>query len=414
MYRVLGIGGNKSLLAAVVTSVTVACLPVQVLAQSLDAAVTQQLRTVGGVACATLRGADPLSSFQGGLLTICSRATGVGASPAAASAGGGAGTPTTVPGVVTRRMEAALGEEEETDTAEPQPDEVILEVGRWNVFFSGEYETLDRDETTFEDGFDSDISRLTVGADVRLTERSTMGAAFVGSDQSGDFDGGGDFDVDSFGVLVFGTYLPTDRTFIQFSAGYFDKSNERERVATFESDDVTPFSRTGRPDADFDADQLSAGILVGYDSSIGNVTFGPRAGLDWIDDDFGTYSEKGISGLELTFHDDKTTSLQSTIGLWGSVPISTGIGVVLLQGNLDWKHEFDQDQRDVEVSFTGDNRSKRFTYETEKPDRDFFEFSTGFSVVLPKGIQVYFNYRTLFDHKFFDNNAAMIGARLEL
>ncbi len=98
--------------------------------------------------------------------------------------------------------------------------------------------------------------------------------------------------------------------------------------------------------------------------------------MDWVYTDFENYSEKGNSGLELTFYDDDMTSLQTTLIVQGSTDISikTRKGMVMsLQGSLAWKHEFDKDQRDVEVSFVDDTRAKRFTYQTEKPDRDFFE-----------------------------------------
>jgi len=279
------------------------------------------------------------------------------------------------------------------------------------VFVSGEYESLDRDVTTFEDGYTSDIWQLTVGADVQLTERSVVGAAFVGSDQSGGFVGGGDFTVDSIGVLVFGSFLPTDETFIQASGGYARRSNERNRVARFVSDDVTPFSRTGVPAADFDPDEFSAGILAGYDYVAGNVTIGPRIGLDWINTDFKSYSERGSSGLELTFHDDDMTSLQTTLGVQGSAAISTRYGVLSPQVSFAWKHEFQNDQREVQVSFVYDTLAQRFTYQTQPPDRDFFDLNMGLVFVLPKGTQVFANYRTVLGYSFFDSNAFSVGLR---
>jgi len=393
-------------------SVIIACLPVYVLAQSLDAAVTEQLRTIDGIACAELRGTDPLSVFQGGLLSICSRATAVGSSPGASSAGGGAGTPTSVPSIVSKRLKGTPDEKEETETGERKPAEATWEFGRWGAFVSGEYESLDRDATAFEDGYDSHIWRLTAGADVQLNERSVLGAAFVGYDQSGDFDKGGNFDIDSLGVLVFGSFLPTDKTFIQVSGGYFGKSNDRDRVATFVSDDVTPFTRTGRPDADFDADEFSTGILAGYNYVVRNFTIGPRLGLDWVYTDFEDYREKGNSGLELAFNEDDQTSLQSTVGVQGSAAISFRYGLLIPQASLAWKHEFANDQRDVKVSFVGDTRAKQFTYQTENPERNFWELNAGLAFVLPHDVHVFGNYRTLLDHSFYHSHAGTLGVRV--
>ncbi len=73
----------------------------------------------------------------------------------------------------------------------------------------------------------------------------------------------------------------------------------------------------------------------------------------------------------------------------------------------------EMNQRDVEVSFVSDTRAKRFTYQTEDPDEDFFELNTGVMFVLPKGTQVFAEYRTLLGHKFFDNYSFSAGLRKE-
>ncbi|MDH5669093.1 MAG: autotransporter outer membrane beta-barrel domain-containing protein, partial [Nitrospira sp.] len=79
--------------------------------------------------------------------------------------------------------------------------------------------------------------------------------------------------------------------------------------------------------------------------------------------------------------------------------------------SVDWKHELSNDQRNVQVSFVGDMRAKRFTYQTESPDRDWFEINAGVSAALPHGLQSYVNYRVLVGHSFFDSHAGMIGLR---
>ena len=84
------------------------------------------------------------------------------------------------------------------------------------------------------------------------------------------------------------------------------------------------------------------------------------------------------------------------------------------QASVYWKHEFDQDQRDVDVSFVEDKRSKQFSYETERPDRDFFEFNVGLSLVLSHGFQTFMNFRALSGHDYYDNYAGTMGMRIEM
>jgi len=398
-------------------------LPVAGFAQTLDEAVAYQLEVVvdGGarVPCFRLMGTttdrqDFLNALGDGLHDICKRGGGSGGpgGPSALSSGGGAGTPTSLSGIVKARMER----EEEAD----EDSAVMALNSRLSLFVSGEYEELDRKVTTFEDGYDSDIWRLAAGLDLLATERLVVGIALSTSRKNGDFNGGGNFENESYGIVAFGSFLPTNDTFVQISGGYTISSNERKRFATFtdENEDIWPKDvYPARPTADFDVDQYSAGILTGYDYSLRGFTVGPRIGIDWTKTKFETYSEGGgDSGLELIFYDNDATSLQSSVGLGGSFATSTDFGVVTMQGGLDWKHEFDQDQRNIEVSFVDDLREnpKRFTYETEEPDRDFFELNAGVSVVLPNGMQGFVNFRTLLGHSYFDSYAGTIGMRIKL
>lgn len=280
--------------------------------------------------------------------------------------------------------------------------------GLWGT---GGYEHLDRDATTFEDGYDSGIWRVTVGADYQFTDRILAGLAFDYYQQDGHFDRGGEFDVKSLGLIGFGSFLPAGDTFIQFYGGYARNEYDRTRITIFTQFSGGLFSRSGAPYAGYDANQYRAGILGGYDVSIGNVTIGPGVGLDWIHTDFEAYGEEGDSGLELTFHDDDQTLLQTRAGVRARISFRTDFGVIVPQASFDWKHEFANDQRTVEVSFVDDTRAQRFTYETGKPDRDWFEINAGVAAALANGVRLFGNYRTMVGHSFFNRHAGTIGLR---
>lgn len=392
--------------------------PARGYSQPLNNAVNDQLLFFDGLECNLLLDGNPSNTtfLTGQLLGICTRGVPAGGAGPSNSAGGGAATPVTLPKIVQQRLQKSdEGKESEAKDKTANADAVVnLERGI-SLFFSGELENLDRDVTTFEDGYDSDIWRLVVGADEQITERITAGIALDYYRQDGNFTGGGKFENDSFGVLAFGSFLPFPSTFLQITAGYARKQYERSRIATFtqfQSDGTTvDFFRQGREKGDYDADEAHVSALAGYDHPIGNVTISPRVGLDWTHIDFDTYSETGDSGLELTFHNDKQTSLQSSVGLQTSVALSTGFGVVIPTASVDWNHEFENDQRRVEVSFVEDTRAKRFKYETEKPDRDWCEINAGVVMVLPHEFKIFGNYRTLVGHSFIDNYAGTIGVR---
>lgn len=398
-----------SLVALLVIFLSCASLfPTPVFSQTLDEAVAEQL----GTSCTILLAGGFLSNLNEPLRSICLGGGSGGTNFPPSSTGGGAGTPTTLPGIVKERMER-----------EKKADEgsTVIELSRsLNFFFSAEHEELDRKVTTFEDGYDSYILRFTAGVDLQITESLVTGLALDTSRHKGDYLSDGSFENDSYGIIAFGMLFPTDRTFLQVYGGYASMSNKRERLATFTDFDsvgAITISVTGTPDVGYNSYKYSAGLMAGYDLPLGALTIGPRAGIDWSRTKYDTYSEtdvEGLSGLELTFYDDKEKSLFTTLGLTTSVAGSTDFGVVVAEQGIYWKHEYEMDQREVEVSFVGDTRAKRFTYKTEMPDRDSFEFNAGLLFALPKGIQAFVNFRTLLGHNFLDNHAETIGMRYEM
>ncbi|TKB25221.1 autotransporter outer membrane beta-barrel domain-containing protein [Desulfopila sp. IMCC35006] len=353
-------------------------------AASLDKAIEDAIS--GRLNCAGVAPGSPLAAVCGG---------------GGSSSGGAAAAAQTTPGVVQERLLKARGE------GEGMADSVSELLPGLSVFLSGEYESLDKDRTPFEGGYDSDIQRFTLGSDYQFTDKVMAGLAFTYYNHDGDFDNfGGDFDNDSYGVTFFASILPIDQVFVQVNAGYAAKDYDRTRAVSFSA-------LSGLANADYEGDEYSAGILAGYDYTVGNLSIGPRLGLDYIRTEFDSYTETGSTGLELSFADADQTSLQSRLGLASSLAFSTGFGVLLPQAGVNWVHEFENDQRSEAFSFKDDLNSVAFLYENEGPDRDFFEFTLGVSAVLPHGWLPFVQFRAIAGHEYLDSYAGTIGLRKE-
>jgi outer membrane autotransporter protein len=299
--------------------------------------------------------------------------------------------------------------------------------GSMSLWGNGQYEDLDRDVTTFEDGYDSDIWRVTVGADYSFTERIAAGLAFDYYRHDGDYKSGGNFQTDSYGILGFASFLPFDNSWAQVSGGWARKDYERTRFAALADTRVTTQESVqvvnGSVNGDYNGDEYRAGALLGYDFHIKNITISPRTGLDWVHLEYDRYKEKGktidsknnfiapgdSTGLELTFHDDDQTLFQSRLGVQGSVVFRTGFGLIAPHVSFDWRHEFENDQRNVDVSFVEDLNQTRFSYKTAKPERNWYEFNAGVVTAFENRFQIFGNYRTIIGHSFFDSHAGTIG-----
>ncbi len=356
--------------------------------------------------CFRLESAGPTPDrLTGALEAFCDQ---VG-SGSATTSGGGATTPQTAPGIVQDRLQAV-----KEDQGQSAQTATISELAPgWNLFLSAEGETLDRDVTPFEDGYDSDVWRVTVGTDFQPNDKGTVGLAFTYSNHKGDFEGGGDFDNESYGVIAFAAVAPKDNVFVQATMGYASKGYDRTRTVATELSGVTNQIGPGSVKGDFDGNEFSTGVLVGYDHAIGRLTIGPRIGIDWIFTEFDSYTEQGDTGLELVLDDTDETSFQSRVGFAGSFAVSTGFGVLVPQISADWVHEFADSQRTLAFSFADDPAGVKFTYEDEEPDTDFFELAIGLSAVLPNGWLPYAQFRTIVGHEFLDSYVGSVGLRLE-
>jgi uncharacterized protein YhjY with autotransporter beta-barrel domain len=343
---------------------------------------------------------DPAS----GLSEICARQENVIDARQPSSSGGLAATPPSQPSSVESRLEE---EEEEGEI-------------RRGFFASVGYESLDKEISTFEDGYNSDIVRLAAGFDMLIGGAWVIGVVADGSQQSGDFVGDGDFESVTYGITGFGSYWIGEAGSFDFYAGYANQSHDRVRHATFtdpnaqSADDFEqPFTAEGDPAADFDGAQVLLGVSFSYDWSVDNVTFGPRITWDYVETDYEKYAENDPenSGLALTFYDDSEASSIFSAGLAGSVALSTSFGVVVIEQNLGYRYETGMDQRNVEVSFVGDLRDKRFTYLTETPDRDFLQYSFVTRFLLANNWEWMLEYAGIASHRYLSRDAVVLGFR---
>ena len=287
-------------------------------------------------------------------------------------------------------------------------------VPRFSVYATApNYEKIDRDTTEFEVGYDSDVVGGTIGADVLIKNAWVVGMAFDYKRWKGDYNSGGDFDTDIYRPIIYASFFPVTGLFadVFLSYAWNDVSDDRLRQYTNEADDTFGGNISSKPDTE----EFKVGVSLGYDYPFRQFTVGPRLSVDYLSADFDSFREKGISGLELEYDKDSRVSFQSKLGLQASMPISTSFGVVVPQIRGDWIHEYSDNQRSVSVRFRQDLRDNpaTFSFQTDEPDRDYFEISAGLLVALPQSIQVFGNYRTLQGHDFVDSYSATAGFRVE-
>lgn len=269
------------------------------------------------------------------------------------------------------------------------------------VFASARYEHKDKTVSDFELGFESDSVGPTVGADYRIGDDGVVGAAFDYSHTFGDYDDGfGDFDTDDFTLLVYGSYYPTDQSFIDAAVGFGYKQFDTEHLNN---------GGGGNVKGNTDGFDFTADLTGGYDFAFGGFTVGPRLGLHYKRAELSGFTETGTAPLT-TYDDQVDDSLTGTVGVQASYALSTGFGVVVPTLNAEYVREFLDDRETYTASVGG---GAPFSYTGDQPDRNHFNVGGGVVVLLPGGVFPFINYEAEVANYLQETHTVSAGVRLE-
>jgi len=266
---------------------------------------------------------------------------------------------------------------------------------------------------------------------------------------------GGDFDGDDYSVAGYAISRFADKGFVLGQAGLGFRDNEYSRnVCAFDvfnaPEEVPIIQRTfaGSVSGEPDGENYQARLLTGYDWEKSGFKFGPRIGGEISHSVIDSYteSESAIggrtpdapegtfddlsdaeledftedqgrlpSGATLAYEDQDYTSIRSRVG-FGLAWEKDLDGVVMTPySEAYYIHEFDNDQRDIVVRFAGDNRGDdavRFSFKTDPPDRDFFEFKGGLNIRFENEVQIFSDASGIVGNDLYDSFKVRVGLRL--
>ena len=316
---------------------------------------------------------------------------------------------------------------------------VQRKIGPINLYISGEYERFDKDVTKFEPGYKTNTGRALIGADYSFGDRVVLGGAFKYSHDNGKFDSAappapgvslprGRFNTDSYGGLLHASFVPAPQSFIDTSFAYTRKNYFISRgVAVIGGN----FDAIGTADGNTDGNEFKVEVNGGYNFSFQNITVGPRLGLNYKRTEIDGFRERGRNvvelgtppstppgtppgtGLELVYNSQHENSLTSVLGLYGSVAISTGLGVLIPQTTLEYVHEFQDPQRVITFRFAEDLNRNTFRFQNDPPDRNYFNLGAGVVLQLARGIAPFINYRALVGYNEQRSHTVTAGVRVE-
>jgi uncharacterized protein with beta-barrel porin domain len=289
---------------------------------------------------------------------------------------------------------------------------------RLGLFANGTFTGGDKDVSGQEAGFDYTTFGLTLGTDYRFTDNFVLGATFNYLSNNIDFDttainntqSGGGIDTQSFGFSLYSTYYVSNQFYVDgiFSFGRNNYDIDRRIIYSIPSTTragalIVPGTTTTvnqTATGDTNSTQYSISVGVGYDFYVQGFTVTPLARLEYSRLNIDGYQETINNtadgfGLALAFNDQHVDSLVSVLGGQASYAISTGIGVLLPQLRVEWRHEFENDARTLTSRFVNDPARTPLVLGTDNPDRDFFTLGTSLSATFRGGVAAFVSYETV-------------------
>jgi len=274
---------------------------------------------------------------------------------------------------------------------------------RFSVFLSGSSVDGSQDNTDFETGYDLTTDHYTLGADMQLNAEWLLGVAYGTTDTelnySSDFQDYSNNDSDHY--LLYSSWYRRNFA-VDMTLGYSSGEFETRRQLP----DAEAIGKT-------DNDMVYLSAAGAYDFSQGSWTYGPLAGLDYLNGDIDAFAEQGESVWNAQYDNQEVKSLIYTLGAQASYAHSFSWGVVLPFGKAVWRYEL-EDDRDLIVGRFAINPSEDFTIIPDEPDASWYEVSAGLSVIFAHGISAFISYEEVLHYEDTDLYTVSAGARIEL
>jgi uncharacterized protein YhjY with autotransporter beta-barrel domain len=305
-----------------------------------------------------------------------------------------------------------------TNESSPSKERLIEKaVGAWNLYVSADYEHFQKQETEFEPAYKNYIWRGAVGADY-LLESVTFGGALRYIHDNGNFSGSDqfnpNFENNSYGAVLYVNTAPMENSFLSASVQYLRQNFDLERAVFFDEQNSGASKEfIGNVQGHPYGNEYEMQLTGGYDFHFGSVSLGPTLALNYLYDRISDYSESGNTGLELRYTNQEQQSLTTKLGAHASFAISTSFGVIIPQVAGEYVHEFLDPQRKTDFTFVQDLNQVRFTFQNDRPDRDYFTANAGVVLQLAHGVAPFVNFRTLLGYNAETSRQVTAGARFE-
>ncbi len=164
---------------------------------------------------------------------------------------------------------------------------------------------------------------------------------------------------------------------------------------------------------------LGAGYLFNWDS----FSFAPYLRADYLKTEIDGRAENlenANPGLALRLKRQDGESFTTSLGGQATYVFSTNLGVLAPFMRLEWEHEYENDSGTPNGPFANSltgipdvGEDNVFLIATDDPDRNYFNFGLGLTMVFPNGIMAFMDYETILGLRDIDSHQFAAGLKFE-
>lgn len=249
-------------------------------------------------------------------------------------------------------------------------------------------------------GADFETDGVSIGADYRINRAFVLGAGLgYGRDESDVGDNGSRVEGDAYAMVLYASYHPGDRYFLDALAGYQRLSYDLRRYVTA-SDGLVEGSRDGR--------QWFGSVSAGAQFQHDTWQLTPYARIDVSRASLDAYVEQGDPIYSLAYGEQDVDATTGNIGLRFESRHATTWGAFAPQVRLEYQHDFNGDSS-ATMQYADLLTGPVYRADLQGFDRNRFMLGLGAMFYLPRDFSLRAEYRGLFGNGGDKDNGVMLG-----
>ena len=308
-------------------------------------------------------------------------------------------------GLLSDSSQSVLGGVKMSDGKDMKESTSEAILNRWNGFIDGGVDLGDLEHNSDVSHSSYTTGRVRGGLDYRVARDFRVGALFGYAHTDADLDNeGSKAHVDSYTPGIYATYADKEGFYANglFTYTRNDYSTDRDIV-------IPGVNRTatGSPSGD----QFGGDLDGGYEFHRGNWTFGPSAGLTYVNLGIDSFSESGASAADLSVNNQSADSLRSRLG--GTLRYDAKMGTVVITPHLSafWQHEFLDGSNAITSQFEG-LPAGTFAVQTTNADSDTALLGVGVDAQVTNNLTLFIDYQTEAGGATFFGQSATGGVKV--